>query len=129
MPPFRGQIQPIDPELATEMVRVAEGQPEFKPITAALARAPQFDGVGERRYNTVVLAFRPTDDQRRAIAEGEDIYVSLLTFLQPMWGIIVTAGKHDMGYIYNLEPTSRDPLPGLPGPTDPPTPPHPKPVG
>lgn len=52
--------------------------------------------------NSVVLAFRPTDAERARLAAGEDLYISLLTFLQPMQGIAVMVGKDEASAAYNV---------------------------
>lgn len=95
-----GQLRAIAPELDAEVVSIAENQTEYRPIYAALTHQPGFfapDG-----WNTIVLAFRPDEAQRAAIAAGEDIYVSLLTGGGPMQPIMVLVGKRTAGAAFNV---------------------------
>jgi hypothetical protein len=84
----------IAPKLDAPQVTVAEDQEEFKPITAAICHHPQGD--------CHVLAFRPDDQERKRLAGGEDIYISLLTFGGPMQGIIVCVGENEAADIFNV---------------------------
>lgn len=84
----------ISPQVAAPQVTVAEEQEEFKPITAAIVQ-------GAHGFSHL-LAFRPNDDERRRIAAGEDLYISLLTFGGPMQGIIVLTGKHEAAAVFNV---------------------------
>lgn len=94
----------IRPRLATAQITIAEEQEQFKPVTAALVRHPQYPGVMTERgeFNSVVLAFRPDAEQRARLAAGEAIYVSLLTFMQPMQGIILSVGPEEPAAWYNV---------------------------
>lgn len=85
----------VRPRLDAPQITIAENQEEFLPVTAALVRNTDFPAVpiGEgREANTLVLAFRPTNDERRQIAAGEDIYLAMLTFMRPMQGVILSVG-------------------------------------
>ena len=86
-----GHLGTTEPELAARIVTVAESQEEYLTVRAALVTSPDY--AAPRGYNTVVMAFRPDEAQRRAIAAGEDLYVSLLTFGQPQQPIMVMVGK------------------------------------
>jgi hypothetical protein len=94
----------VRPRLDAPQVTVAEDQPEFKPITVAIVRHPLYPGVETEHgpLNTVVMAFRPNDDDKARIAAGEDVYVSLLTYLRPQAGIICTVGAERTASIYNV---------------------------
>lgn len=93
----------VRPKLDAPQVTIAEEQEEFKPITAALVHHPLYpaplvrmaEGAEPQLLNAIVLAFRPDERERALLAGGEDIYISLLTFLKPMPGISVYAGKRD----------------------------------
>lgn len=91
----------LDPEQAPQ-VMIAEDQDEFLTVCGALVKANGY-AVPNGRYNVVVLAFRPNDEERARLAGGADIYISLLTFGQPMQGIIVAAGKEAMAATYGLQ--------------------------
>jgi len=99
----------VRPKLVAPQITIAEDQAEFKPVTAALARHPDYHGRGYRvgldthELNTVVLAFRPSDEERARLAAGEDIYLSLLTFMQPMQAVIVSVGPQEPAGWYGVE--------------------------
>lgn len=91
----------IRPQVVAPQVTIAEEQEEFLPITAALVRNPTYAAPHLSGCNTVLLAFRPSDEERARLAAGDDLYISLLTFLQhPMPGIVVTAGKEEVSTMY-----------------------------
>lgn len=94
----------IAPKVDAPQVVIAEEQEEFKPITAALVRHPAYP-CHPHGFNSVLLCFRPSDDERKRIAGGEDLYVSLLTLGGPMQGIIVSAGAEEPSLIYNVRRT------------------------
>lgn len=90
------------PQIHGVQVRVAETQPEFVPVTVVRA-IDRLYPVPVAGYNAVVMAFKPTEEERLRIAAGEDIYVSLLTWAQPQQGIRVLVGPHEMeGYVDTL---------------------------
>lgn len=101
----------IRPKLVAPQVTIAEEQDEYKTVTAALVYHPSYPYASRRvvgqverlDMNGLVLAFRPTDEERAKIAAGSDVYVSLLTFGRPMQPIIVTVGEHETAAIYGLE--------------------------
>jgi hypothetical protein len=84
----------IAPQVEAPHVTVAEDQEEFKPITAAIVRHSQ--GVCH------LLAFRPSPEERQRLADGEDLYISLLTFGGPMQGIIVLTGKQEASSVFGV---------------------------
>lgn len=94
----------VRPKLDAPQITIAEEQEEFLPITAALVLNGQYPGVATEHgpLNTIVLAFRPNDSDRQRLAAGEDIYVSLLTFMQPQQGIIVMVGERDASAIFGV---------------------------
>jgi hypothetical protein len=103
-------LECVIPEVVAPLLRVAEDQPEFVPITVAMVQNPEFEAVlfpessmlTEGRWNTVLMAFRPNDEQRARIAEGADLYIALLTFGNPQQGIIVLAGREDAAAVFNV---------------------------
>jgi hypothetical protein len=103
------------PALDAPQLSIAEHQEEFVPITGAFVKHPEYGLAPGHSYNCVVLAFRPTDEERAKIAAGEDIYLSLLTWGGPMQGVLLSAGPEDMGRIFNV-PVRR--LPDGPGDGD-----------
>lgn len=96
-------MRAIRPKLKARQVTVAEEQEEFKPVTVALVTNRLYPCPPDREFNTVVLAYRPSDEERRRIAEGEDIYLSLLTFGAPMQGVLMNVGEKETAAQYDLE--------------------------
>lgn len=104
----------ISPQVVAPQITIAEEQAEFKPITAAIVnsgahgnRACVCDGETVEVPNSILLAFRPSDDERARLACGDDIYISLLTFGGPMQGILVLAGKEDAAAAFGLRVDDR----------------------
>lgn len=152
LPPFDARLQFVDPELDAPIIDIAKKQPPFIPIRAGIVLARGHESVRYQteegsivNVNTLVFAFRPTKEQRDAIEQGEDIYLSLLTFMNPMPALIMGVGKDFMSAVYNVRPTgdqaewilsdgkyhrmvrfqSGIPQRPHPGPVDPPGPPPP----
>lgn len=96
-------MRAVRPKLNAPQVTIAEEQGQFLPITAALVRHPGYPAVETPHgpMNSIVLAFRPSEEDRAALAAGADLYVSLLTFGRPMPGLIVHAGPEKAAVIYN----------------------------
>lgn len=101
------QLRAIAPELNCNVIAIAESQEEFLTIYAGLVRNPGY-AAPNGKWNTILLAFRPDDAQRKAIAEGADVYVSLLTFGGPMPGIIVQVDKDSAAAAYNVPALERE---------------------
>lgn len=94
----------IRPKLDAPQTVIAEEQGEFKPVSVAFAMHQGYAGIPTEKgvLNTVIMAFRPSDEERARIAAGEDIYVSLLTFMRPQQGIIVMVGERDASAIFGV---------------------------
>jgi hypothetical protein len=91
------------PQVRAEKVCLAKNQPEYTVLTVALVRHPRYpvdEGTG---HNSVLMAFRPTAEERARIADGEDIYVSLLTGGHAMQPILVLAGKDAAAHAFDVE--------------------------
>lgn len=95
-------MQSIRPQLAAQHATLAEDQPEYEPIRVAFVAHRDYPSKHPDGLNTVVMAFRPTDEERTRLAAGEDLYIGLLTFLQPMQPILVMVGKDEASEIYNV---------------------------
>lgn len=100
----------IRPKVEAPQITIAENQvDDFKPVTAAVVRHPNYPAVPaivnreNHRANSLLLCFRPSDEERAKIAAGGDIYVSQLTFMQPMQGLILSVGPEDPCTWYGLE--------------------------
>lgn len=79
------------------------GQPEYEPVEIVRATNPDFWVNPKATHNAVVMAFRPSEDERRRLAEGEDIYISLITFGHPQQPILVDVGPQTMAEIHGLQ--------------------------
>lgn len=82
-----------------EQVTIAEEQEEYLPIVAARVRmrvTPMSTAAG------LLFAFEPTKDERERIYNGEDIYISLVTFGEPMQPIMVMCGKEEAAQTFGL---------------------------
>lgn len=105
----------VRPKLKAPQVQIAERQHEFREVTGAYVRHPDYGArpVLVKRdkpedpdvveVNSVVVAFKPSDEERARIAAGEDVYLSLLTFCDPMQGVLLTVGAQDTVAIYGIE--------------------------
>lgn len=74
-------------EEASEVV-YAKDQPEYIPLRTQKS---------EWREGGVVSRWSPTEEQRKAIAEGKDIFLELLTFHQPLQPILMYIGDDSDG--------------------------------
>jgi hypothetical protein len=98
-------MRTIAPKIDAPVITIAEEQEEYKTVVAAQAKHPLYGCMLGRNHNSLVLAFRPTDAERRRLAAGEDIYVHLLTFGGPMTPIIVNVGAEEAAACYGLKVT------------------------
>lgn len=101
-------MKSVTPEIEAPLVRVAEHQPEYEPVTTARTMYPGFPGaldVNGHKWNTVVMAFRPSEYERAQLAAGDDIYIGLLTFGRPQQPIVVIVGKAATAGVYRTKAT------------------------
>jgi hypothetical protein len=75
----------VSPNVGLPEVTVAEDQHDYLALTAAVVEWRD----GSRG---ILTRWRLTDDERRRIAGGEDLYVTLLTFGQPMQPLGIDVG-------------------------------------
>jgi hypothetical protein len=94
-------IRSVRPQVLGPVLKIAEGQDQFQTIEGVRARVEGYDTPLGSSYNAVVLAFRLTEADlvklTRQVPGGftAELYVSLLTFGQPMQAIQVFANKED----------------------------------
>jgi hypothetical protein len=79
--PFAG---PVVAGREAEEVVFAKDQPQYVPLRTLIYET--YPGSGDVR---VMSRWTFTADQRKAVAEGEDIYLTLLTFGQPLQPILM----------------------------------------
>ena len=72
----------IAPQVEAPSKVVAEQQEEYAPVSVALVSHSEYPVVRTRHgdFNLVLMAFRPSEEERAALAAGADLYISLLTF-------------------------------------------------
>lgn len=79
--------RPIFNGLESEEVVYAKDQPEYIPLRTLVSES------AERR---VISRWTFTDEQRKAIAEGADIFLELLTFEHPLQPIRMAVSDGDV---------------------------------
>lgn len=95
------QLRAIAPQLGCPVIAIAENQPEYMTIYAGLVKHPDFPAPAG--HNANVLAYRLDEEHRQAIADGEDLYITLLTGGGPMQPIIAQVGKHSAAAAFNVK--------------------------
>lgn len=76
----------VAPRTGAKEVTLAEDQLEYKPLVAAVYRHPEHDGI------ILLTRWRLTDEDKERILKGEDIYLSVMTFGQPLQPIAIQVG-------------------------------------
>jgi hypothetical protein len=77
-------MRSIAPRTGAPEVHVARDQEEYLEICAALY---EVDGIP-----ALLTRWTFTEEERRRIAEGEDLYLGVLTFGQPMQPVMIQVG-------------------------------------
>jgi hypothetical protein len=93
----------IRPKLAVDQVTIAEGQEEFKPVTAALIRHRAYGPGLHGDWNQVTTAWLPSEEEIQRMIAGEPIYLSQLTFGNPMQGVLLSVGTKETAEIFGVE--------------------------
>lgn len=93
----------VRPKLKAETITLAEEQDEYKPVTVAVVSNPGYPGARGTPYNTLVMAFEITPEERQRLIDGGRLYVSLLTMLQPMQPILCSIGDHETAEMFGVE--------------------------
>jgi hypothetical protein len=75
------RVNPAWVPKGSQAVIIAKDQPEYRPLPSVCTP----DG-------RVITRWQPSDEERALIAAGEDLYLTILTFNQPMQPILLTAG-------------------------------------
>lgn len=92
----------IRPRLVAHQVTVAEDQEEYKPVTAALVDNPAYRVHGVR-YNTTIVCYEPSPEEREILALGAPIYLHFLTMGGPLQPHIVSVGHKETAAMYRVE--------------------------
>ncbi len=71
---------PVIKGLENREIVYAENQPQYIPLRTL---------VSDNRDQRVLSRWEPTPEQRKAIADGADVYLQLLTFGEPLQPIIM----------------------------------------
>ena len=91
------------PEVKAPKIMLARDQAEYSVLSVAQVTHPSYGPESRLYHNSLLMAFRPTTDERARIAAGEDIYVSLLTGGGPMQPILVLCGKDEAASVFSVE--------------------------
>ena len=83
-------MRAIAPRTGADEATFAEEQDEYMPITVAVH--PHTDG-----SRSLLTRWTMTDDERRRVAAGEDIYVAQMNFGGPMTPLLVSVGPGPYG--------------------------------
>lgn len=93
----------VKPRIQGQVLRAAENQPEYTPVDILLARNIDYTIPVDKDYNTVIMAFELTGEERQRIINGEDVYVALLTYGHPQQPIMLSVGPEEMAEWHGLE--------------------------
>lgn len=86
----------VAPRTGAPEVTIAEDQVEYLPVTAAVY---EIDGV-----RTLLTRWRMDDAERERLAAGEDIYLAVMTFGNPLQPISLQVGPDGYGAPQPAEP-------------------------
>lgn len=92
----------ICPQVDAPTVSIARDQEEFLEVTAALVTNPEFGVPVGRQHNTVLLAFRPSEQERARLRAGDDIYIALLTGGGPMQPVMLCIGREEAAAVFHV---------------------------
>lgn len=76
----------IAPRTGAHEITLAEEQPEYMPLTAAVYHH------AEMQSPVLLTRWTFTPEERRRIAKGEDVYIGVLTFGKPLQPLLVQCG-------------------------------------
>jgi len=102
-------MRPVRPAIEGEQVYVAQDQEEYLDITAVRAFNPAYGihapleeaGI---KHNTMIVAYKPTEEEIDMLISGEYVYLHLLTFGGRMQPHILSIGKQQAAEMYGLKP-------------------------
>lgn len=92
----------IRPRLSAPQRQIAEEQEEYATVTAALVVHPAWPA-GPRGHNALVLAYKPTEEERLRLANGEAVYLCLLTFGGVMQPVMLDVGPEGFAQLFSVE--------------------------
>lgn len=78
----------VSPDVGVPEIAIAQNQLDYQELTAGVLYFS--DG-----SQGLLTRWRLTDEEKEAIAQGEDLYVTILTFGQPMQPIMLHVSKPD----------------------------------
>lgn len=93
-------MNPIKPDLKLGQDSIiAKNQPQYISLPSEIARGP--------KGMTVLTRWQPTPEERVKIAEGEDVYLAILTFGNPLQPLLMTVGQAEMKEYFNSDPQKK----------------------
>jgi hypothetical protein len=75
----------VAPRTGAGEITIAEDQLEYKPLVGALYE-------NQQGHTIILTRWRFTAEDRRRIAEGEDLYLGIMTFGAPLQPIDISVG-------------------------------------
>jgi hypothetical protein len=85
----------VAPRTGAVEISIAEEQLEYKPLVAAMYQNPAYGGA-----LTLLTRWRLTEEEKARVAAGEDLYLSVMTFGQPLQPLNLQVGPE--GYMVDL---------------------------
>jgi hypothetical protein len=92
----------IRPQIDAPQETIAEEQEEYCTLVGAFLKNPEYGLAKGAKYNTVVVAVRPSDEERKRIAAGDDIYIAVLTFGSPLQPLLVRTGREEAAATFGV---------------------------
>jgi hypothetical protein len=92
----------ICPQVDAPTTSIARDQEEFLESTAALVTNPEYTVALGYNHNTVLLAFRPNEEERRRLRAGDDLYIAILTGGQPINPIMLHVGREEAAAAFKI---------------------------
>jgi hypothetical protein len=77
--------QPVIPGLEMFEVVYAKDQPQYNPLRALKSM---------KDNGAILTRWRPDEFERRAIADGADVFLEILTFHEPLQPVLLFAARH-----------------------------------
>lgn len=91
-------MRAISPNLGTEEITLAEDQLEYSPLVVAPVLSPE-------GHQMVVSRWRLDEAEKEMIANGEDIFLTILTFGHPPPPVGLRVGPPEVHFIRLQEDT------------------------
>lgn len=98
------------PGIEAPTLDIAKEQQEYLTVTAAMVRHPGYPFARLRmedgslhEFNTALLAFVPSDEERTKLAAGEPLYIGVLTGASPLQPLNIVVGAQAAADLYQTK--------------------------